>query len=84
MLKYQIVTSPERNRYPSITQKSFIVESQVGVVGDTGEFYLNWVKVVLVPVYTITCFCTQLSYICFFVGHRPLYVSPFRYHHHYW
>ena len=79
MLKYQIVTSPERNRYSCVAQTGFIVESQVGVVGDTGKYYQTWVQLVLVPVYNITCFCTQLSYRCFFVGRVPLYVSPFGY-----
>ena len=62
MLKYQILTSPERNRYPGITQKGFIVESKVGLVGDTGKYYQTWVQLVLVPVYSIKCFYNQLSY----------------------
>ena len=66
MLKYQILTSPERNRYPGITQKGFIVESKVGVVGDTGKYYQTWVQLVLVPVYTINMFCIQLSYTVLF------------------
>ena len=65
MLKFQIVTSPERNRYSCVAQTGFIVESQVGVVGDTGKYYQTWVQLVLVPVYNITCFCNQLSYRCF-------------------